>query len=360
MSSSAFASEFSITAVAAPEYDAMFARTDGWIGADGDYSLALDKDTVLWLYSDTFVGKVRDNKRIDCKMINNSVALQRLESKKSPEFFYNVVHDGTPSAFITPSDASGYFWLFHGAMTTKGLYLFLMHVEHSDESPVFPFKLTGVSVGHVANPSAPPAQWNLTQTRLPFSRFAREESIFFGSSVMKVGSYFYVYGVDALRRQDNTRPNAMIVARVPEDKLGDFAAWRFWSGGKWGNNFEHCDPLFDHAPTEFSVSYVPGIKRYAAVYTEGGIFGKIAVRLSQNPEGPWGEATIVYDCPDKHWHEKTYSYAAKAHPELARNPNELIVTYATNSMNFPDLFDDARIYWPRFVRVTFGDGKADH
>ncbi|NLN79114.1 MAG: hypothetical protein GX141_09375, partial [Armatimonadetes bacterium] len=52
-------------------------------------------------------------------------------------------------------------------------------------------------------------------------------------------------------------------------------------------------------------------------------------------------------------HENAFSYAVKGHPELSTNPNELIVTYATNSTEFADMFNDARLYWPRFVRLTF-------
>lgn len=44
---------------AAPEWDTLFQRNSGWIGADGDYSIPLNRDTTLWLFSDTLVGKVK-------------------------------------------------------------------------------------------------------------------------------------------------------------------------------------------------------------------------------------------------------------------------------------------------------------
>jgi hypothetical protein len=48
-------------------------------------------------------------------------------------------------------------------------------------------------------------------------------------------------------------------------------------------------------------------------------------------------------------------YAAKAHPELVPpGPGDLVVTYATNSFEFADLFtaEGAKsLYWPRFVGV---------
>ena len=50
------------SAVPAPELDALFQRTDGWIGGDGAYSVAVSPKRTLWLFSDTWVGKVRDGR----------------------------------------------------------------------------------------------------------------------------------------------------------------------------------------------------------------------------------------------------------------------------------------------------------
>lgn len=355
------ASETRIKAVAAPQYDALFQTSEGWIGADGDYSIALDKDTVLWLYSDTFVGKVEAGRRIDTVMVNNTVAVQKIGAEKSVEFSYGTDADGNPKALITPDHGKGYFWLWDSALTSKGLFLFLARIEHSDVNPEWPFKMVGMDLTRIENPFDSPKNWRFdAQQRVPFSRFTDEETILFGSATLKpMGPDVFIYGLHGHKDAAGNRHSAMILARVPEDKLGDFSAWRFYSNGTWGTDFEHCDPLFDGTPTEYSVSYMPGIEQYAAVYTEGGIHGHIMVRLAPRPEGPWGPAVNVFDCPDKSWHEKSFSYAAKAHPELSQHPNELLVTYATNSMHFPDLFDDARLYWPRFVKLTFetGDNK---
>ena len=113
--------------------------------------------------------------------------------------------------------------------------------------------------------------------------------------------------------------------------------------------------MFPNVGSEFSVSWLPALGEYAAVYSEG-IGGRILVRLSPTQTGPWGEAFEIYRCPEMGWSPKVFCYAAKAHPELTSAPNELVITYAANSWNFWDLFNDARLYWPRFLRVTL---KAD-
>lgn len=352
------AAEPIITAEPVPAYDSLFSRTRGWIGADGAYSVLLGEGRVLWLFSDTFVGEVQDGRRVNAVMINNSIAIQRLGPEGGVDYFYPRDSGGRPASFVTPEDGHGYFWLFAGAATADGLFIFLPHIEHYEAGGVFPFKTIGMSLGRVSNPQDPPSQWRMTQRGLPFCRYEEKGSLYFGSAVMQDGHHVYIYGQDSTRRDSagNVR-SATVLARAPADRFDDFGSWRFYSDGEWTTNFTLCSAVSEGWASEHSVSYVPGIERYAAVYTALGITGVIVARLAERPEGPWSEPLKLYECPDRSRREKTYSYAAKAHPELAEEPNELIVTYATNSMHFPDLMEDAGIYWPRFVRIRIYDAK---
>ena len=81
------------------EYNKLFHAKHGWIGADGAYSVALTNDTTLWLFSDTFIGEVRGGKRVNARMINNSVALQRGNdpARAAVQFFCGKPHDGKPA-----------------------------------------------------------------------------------------------------------------------------------------------------------------------------------------------------------------------------------------------------------------------
>jgi hypothetical protein len=77
------------------------------------------------------------------------------------------------------------------------------------------------------------------------------------------------------------------------------------------------------------------------------------MRRSSSPVGPWSDELVLYHCPEMKWREKIFCYAAKAHPALAQAPNELVISYASNSLHVPDVIEDARLYFPRFVRVKF-------
>ena len=329
----------------APEWDALFQRTSGWIGADGNYSVPLGKQTTLWLFSDTFVGKVKDGRRLDASMINNSVALQ--QGTNAPEFFYRTTADGKPASFLRPEHEDGYFWLTHGIRDSRGLFFFMVRVVTVQNGSPFGFKVTDGWLAHVADPDTPPLQWRITQTRVPFTRIAADGALIFGGSVFRDGKHVYVFGTDS---RAGAKPNSLVVARVLSNAVDDFRQWRFWSKGSWQEDGQQVAPLFPNLGSEFSISRVPGRKQYAAVYSEG-IGGKIVLRTAPSLTGPWGEPVTLYQCPEMQWAAKAFCYAAKAHPELTAAQDELLLTYAANAWNFADLFKEPRLYWPRFVRV---------
>ena len=78
---------------------------------------------------------------------------------------------------------------------------------------------------------------------------------------------------------------------------------------------------------------------------------QIIARTAPEPWGPWSAPRLVYCCPETTWSDRIFCYAAKAHPMLATQPNELIITYAANSYDLSQVVNDAQLYWPRFVRV---------
>jgi hypothetical protein len=333
----------------APEWDALFQNTNGWIGADGDCSLALSRDTTLWLFSDTFVGEVRDGRRTNARMINNSIALQ--QGTNRPVFYYRTAPDGRPESFVKPKSGKGYFWLGPGVRTPGALYLFLNETITVRSDSPFGFRFVDAWLGCVTNPEAPPLQWQIAQTRLPFTKVSAKGALIFGGAVLAEPDFVYVYGSD-------TRPSAKgpasagstVLARVPPGDFGNLKKWRFLANGKWQPDFTKVTPISPAFASEFSVSRLAGSTQCVAVYTES-IGGRIVLRLARAPEGPWSNPVEIYRAPEMGWPLSVFSYAGKAHPELVQTPDELLVTYAANSWSLANLVNDARLYWPRFVRV---------
>lgn len=340
-----------------PEYDRLFQQTNGWIGADGDYTVKLPDGQTLWLFSDTFVGRIQNHHRHPAKMIHNSAAWQQgLDPATARvKFFYGKTPAGEPTALIAPADGRGWFWIFDGTMADGKLILFLVQIESKNIKSAFGFRQFGNWLGSVANPLAPPTEWQVTQRKIPFAKFTARENLSFGASTFKTNGYVYVFGT----RDRKNAGHTMILARAPETRLDHFASWQFRARNGWTTNVAAAAGLCDGIASEYSVSWLPASRQYVLIYTDHGLSDKIMVRTAPQPWGPWSRPAVVYRCPETRWDKRNFCYAAKAHPMLATAPDELIVTHAANSFEFNHLTGDARLYWPRFVRVKW-HGSNSH
>ncbi|MFI5385664.1 MAG: DUF4185 domain-containing protein [Fimbriimonadales bacterium] len=335
-----------LSAKPAPEIDALFQRSDGWIGGDGAYSVLLPGGRVAWLFSDTWIGKVRDGKRTDATIVNNTIGIQK--SRLAP-LDYAVAGDsaGKPRAQIVPEDGHGWFWQQAAGFANGKLYRFLNQVEKSGDPGVFGFRSVGLWLGVTAGVDGEPAAWHTRQIKLSNTLFEPTRTLVWGSSVLIQGETAYIYGTDE-HRGDRGGQRHMVVARVPAAKLEDTAAWEYFDGKAWSKDFRMAAHLAQFLATEHSVTrFGPG---YLAVYTLDGLSSKIVARYAEQPWGPWSESTTLYTCPEIAANPKAFTYAAKAHESLSRG-DEVVLSYVANSTDFWEVARNARLYWPRFVRV---------
>ncbi|MEJ2728837.1 MAG: DUF4185 domain-containing protein [Deltaproteobacteria bacterium] len=346
--------ELNVAVQTLPQYDALFSNEDGWTGGDGAYSVALDQHTIAWFFGDTWIGQIKNGRHVNATLVNNTVAIQhgRRPPEAEVDFYWGRADDGSPAALIRPVDGGGWFWVFDGVMTAKGLYIFLIQVERTAADAVFDFKIIGVWLGHVENPGELPSAWRVRQSRIPWSIFSESKSILWGSAVLKIDDVLYIYGtVEDPGRLDRTKH--MILARVPEALLSDYSRWRFYANGSWVSDFRQAGPLSANLPHEYSVSYLPVLKQYAVVYSQDGLSKNILARLSPEPQGPWSDPVQLYQCPEAEMDNSVFCYAAKAHAALSQTPDELIITYIANSVDFNKVANDSLLYRPRFIKVTF-------
>jgi hypothetical protein len=335
------------SAAPAPDLDALFQQTDGWIGADGAYSVAFSPKRTVWLFSDTWVGKVRDGRRTDATIVNNSVGVQEGTGDR---LTYSIARgaDGKPAALIVPAAGRGWFWLQAGVADHGRLLLFLNQVEKTDDKSIFGFRSIGLWLGTVANADRPPELWRVEQVKMPNTVFSRDRMLAWGAAVLRVGDDLYIYGTD--ERRGKGLPNRqMVLARVPAASVGNFSVWRYFHDGAWDEDFRSASHLATDIASEYSVT--PFGKHYLAVYTEGGLSPRIMGRLANHPWGPWSAPAVLYECPEMKRDKKVFCYAAKAHLALSSG-QELVVSYVVNSFDLWQVAREAKLYWPRFVRVT--------
>jgi hypothetical protein len=339
-----------ISSASAPDLDKLLHRTDGWIGGDGAYSVECPSKRLIWLFSDTWVGKLQDGRRTDATIVNNTIGIQE-NATASPQYFINRDEDGKPTAAIVPVDNRGWFWLQSGLLDGRKLMIFLNQVERNEDSSVFGFQSTGLWLGTVTDAEQPPQTWHVNQIKLLNTIFQSNRILVWGAATVRLGDDVYIYGTDEIR--DAPVPKrAMILARVNVSSLSDISTWRYFHDGQWVKDFRDCTHLAMDFATEFSVT--PFEKGYLAVYTHQGLSPKIMGRTSDNPWGPWSDPAVLHASGEMSRDKNLFCYGAKAQPALSSD-HEIVVTYFVNSFDFWQIAREADLYWPRFVRVKLAD-----
>lgn len=332
-------------ATSAPDLDARFNSAAGWLGADGIYAAALPGNRTAWLFSDTWTGVIRDGRRTQPRMINNSVGIT--EGASPARFYCATEKDGTAATLFTPPDGRGWYWLWAGTMDSGRLCLFAARVEKAGGGGAFGFALFGTALGEVANPQDAPSAWRIQWRDVPK---AWEPHVFWGSSTLAHGGYTYVYGFAENTGKGLDFQRHMLLARAPSGKLADFTAWRFYGKGAWREESGQADRLCPSVATEYSVTYIPSRKRFLLVTHDMFLSPKIVARTAENPWGPWSDKTDVFTCPEASSSRGVFCYAAKHQPVFS-DGDTLVISYAANASDMNTVLSDPTLYVPRFIRV---------
>jgi hypothetical protein len=333
-------------------YNKLFTRNYGWSGGDIAHTVPLSDSMTLWLFGDSWIGPVINNQHLYADMISNSVAIQygKVADKNNIKFYYGR-KDKKPVPLFAPLDGRGAYWLSFGGIKTKNsLYLIVSQIiKKENDNSIWGFESIGNFILTIDNPFDEPTKWRVGTERIPFFINTEDIEIDFGIPQFIKDSYIYIYGVEFNKKKND---RYMLLARVPEEQLLNFDTWKFYTKGNWANDFKKADKLCNHFGAEYSVCYHPYLNKYITIYSELGLSEKIMMRTSLKPEGPWSKQEEIYKTPEMSWDKTYFCYAGRGHIELS-GLNDLLVSYVCNSTNVGKMANDARIYRPKFIRVTF-------
>ena len=325
-----------------------FKSSKGWIGADGNYSVKISADKALWFFSDTWLGEVENNKRKNPVLINNSVGVQVFkEGQTSLEYHWGKTAEAKPSALLIPKEGKGWFWPFAGIMQGDQLVLFLFLMEKVEGPSGFAFKNAGVVLAVIDNPKDAPNSWRIVQIIVPHTQIGEKRKVLFGSAICVTKDFTYIYGYEENKGGFYKK---MLLARCLNNQVVKFSDWEFFDGSGWSKKLGDAKPLMEGVASEYSVNYVPGLRKFLLVYHDAFLSPDIVGRTSLNPWGPWSEKIRLHTCEEKSWSSEVFCYAGKVQPWLSKE-DEIIISYAANAKSLAGVINDARLYWPTFIRV---------
>ena len=349
---------------AAENWTKLFERTEGWLGADGIFSIPLsgvdalssvtDEAKTLFVFSDTWIGTAdpADHFILTKRFVNHSMAL--LEGGQPDpgkiRFVYGTKGDGSATNLLGYST-----WLQDGIAIGNDLYLTGIRTDAD-------WKPTAVDWIHM--PILPNGEPDFANPDVAFKAplTVKDEThqVVFGVGIFdnskqakapKPDGYVYVYGYRD-RLADGLK--GLVVSRVKRGDLSDFDAWEFWNGKRWVKDIRETNrpeaELASRVSAELSVTPITeGVYagKYMLVYTKDVMSPYVNYAIADRPAGPFSEGVTFYTCPEDgglQW--DVYCYNAKAHPHLSP-PGKLLVTYNVNLRAGEPLTTD--VYRPRWV-----------
>lgn len=339
-------SEACFRAASWPQADALFHRDPRWAGSDCAYSVDLGGGRSLWLFGDTWIDPTARHSRRGARMIRNSIAIQTGDdpSRASITFYWGSDVDGVPTDFFPPT-GNQWYWPGHGVRVGGRLLLFLGRVRGSQGG--LGFEVGSWNAVMVRNPDAEPPQWEIVPLGTPLNPL--------GVVVGFAGALLHEEYVYAFGAQEPVKSHPIFVARWPVERVrqSNLRAPQWWAGADMGWVKDGTPvprwPLFEDGQSELTIHYDEVSRRFLAFQTVGFGAAELAMRSASELAGPWTAPTSVYRPPEAD-RDNVLIYSAKAHPQLSGA--DLVLTYATNLLQFEAQVADSLIYYPRFVRLT--------
>lgn len=319
--------KFPIVTVRDQYYNQLFTRFGGgWTGSDGTLSIPLPDGSLLWIFGDTFLGTVNPNRsRPLSGLVNNTFAIQ-----KGDELI--TLYGGTvlaPKAFVTPVEAGWWYWPGHGQVNGDTLEV-IMYAMRSNGGTMWSFEYAAVDLLKFSLPDV---------TLISTERLVENPKVNWGTSVLAVGDYTYIYGA-----RKSGANKLLAVARCPKGSLSQ--KWEYYTGANWSDDPAAVTGSFPKVSEQFTV-FNRGNKFY--LMTQNNALGKeIYLYSGDSPEGIFDGEKLLYCTPEAKGN--VFTYNAFYHEALSTD-DELCISYDVNSFDFQDVIKNADNYRPYFIRV---------
>jgi hypothetical protein len=312
-----------------PYFNSLFTRTDGWTGGDGTLSVPLGDGRTLWLFGDSFLGKVNPDgtRPEDAPLVRNCIVVQDGDAL-SPRTGGNRE---MPAAFFPPLPPGEWCWPADATVQNQKV-LVMLHSFRQGRPQLWDWQWIGTAVAELGLPE-------LDIERI--TPLAVSNGVMY-ATILERADATYIFGVQA-------RGSArwMHVARAPP---GDFLGpWEFFDGEGWSADPAVTRPVLEGVSTQFGVAALSGGLALVTMDNRVPFGADLVMYRSAAPQGPWHGPCRLYRAPEAG--AAIVAYNPFLHPQFTSG-GRLLVSYNLNHIKDPTaLYRDAAIYRPRFVRV---------
>lgn len=347
-----------------------FPYQQGWLGADGAYSIPMGTGQSVWIFADTFVGPSTATSRTQANgFIHNSIAISTCSSGTCTFQYYWPGMGTSSQNAVFSAPGSDWYWPMDGFTYNGTLYLALMQM-HAQGTGAFGFAYSGAELASISNYTAPPSQWTITYQPLNTGNSA-------------VPGISIVVNQGANGNPDPSNPQGanyayfftgvgstpyLALLRLPLSDLNHLARlgntdWQYLNtSGTWESWSDTATTLpADNAPvinpgaTEMTVRYHSATNQWIAIYPIG-LKDTAYYSLSSTLTGGWGAGKALYTYPEMQPGNPNYTpnifcYADKEHVEF-ETAGQLFFTYACNSTIESDVTNNMSLYHPVVVTQT--------
>ena len=306
-------------------------------GGDGAISIPIDNTKSFWLWGDSFLGEVIDNKRSNSSPFVRGNVWQLLDRKLA-----KTIAGGTlvnPEPLLKTGNVEGHaavLWPMHGFVKNHIIHVFMSTIVQTGTGTWdFYWYSTVYYRLNLSDLSVIDKQEWLTR---------KQTDTHFGFGVTEYNGFYYIYGSNPQRNVTATLHVAR--ARLIDDKLQD---WEYFDGSTW---------VYDAKESKSLTGIDIPVSEQFSVFLHNNKFillaqdrfkPEIYTFTSDGPEGPWSNKKHIYTIPES-VDSTLFTYNAMAHPQYISD-NKLLVSYCVNAKNTSDLYKDASIYKPRFIWI---------
>lgn len=313
-------------------YDSLFTRYGGgWTGGDGAISYRLPDGRDIWLFGDTYMGTVRENRtRKPQGFINNTLVI----TTQTP-YAFTTLFEGTqifPQAYIQPANNDFFYWPGSCVASTDDtkLYILMLKVRSTGTGGAFGFEIVGTDIATLSLPGL---------EVLSINRFYTGGKINWSSCIMEEGPYFYIYGAEK-----GAFNKFMHIARI--EKNNPAHSLRFWTGSNWVKDSSRSTRVRGGVSDNYTV-FKSGNKYY--LLSQEILLGPgIYLYDGPSPTGPFENKRLVYETPFVT--ENSFTYNAFAHVQLMED-GKLLVGYSNNTFEGNEHYSNVDTYRPNFIWV---------